>query len=146
MGAPLPEGAPRGLPPYLRRHLPEQPSAPPMNRDEQLREIQKRIALARGYTDLWDYGGRLLNGNEEEAVPRWPMDWCDAGVLWAELDATATGGAIMLETFPIDDLPYVFTAFDKRMQMAAMGEGASVEEAVSRAWCAWRGIDLSDLQ
>lgn len=128
-----------------------------MTRDEQLCELQKRIALARGYTDVrpatWRPGltdppleGILHADEGHTLVPRWPMDWCDAGVLVEEMDATSKGGAIMMESFPLEEAPYMFTAYNNRMQMVGKGEGLSVEEAIARAWCAWKGIDLSDIQ
>jgi len=117
-----------------------------MTRDEVLLEIQRRIAVRKGYTDLqrsppWSWGGPTtgltgtLHADEgPTVVPRWPQDWCDVCELVEEM--RAGGGTYALT-------PGIFSAYTPEGVYVA--EGSSDEEAIARCYCAWQGIDLSDL-
>lgn len=127
-----------------------------MTKDKQLREIQKRIAEARGYTDVRlsrvEYGGELLGVlHADEGVtmlPRWPQEWCDAGVLVEEMRAAATDGGGWCEWADLWEGtkwgPHAFQMHDGTVKHRAGGQ--TFAEAVARCWCVWRGIDLSDIQ
>lgn len=119
-----------------------------MSRHEVLREIQKRIAEAKGYRLQADYEGRWtgsLRHGPFELAPRWPMDWCDAGVLVEEMAAWehARSYDLMFRR----GVGYVFRLHrvEGRAESLFEGEGQHALEAISRCWCAWKGIDLSDL-
>jgi hypothetical protein len=127
-----------------------------VSKDEQLREIQKRIAQARGYTDVGPTlaqpgvasGARAylvgtLHGDEGPTIlPRWPWDWCDAAVLVEEMERypffweASRSGSI----HGVGQSVYRFAALP-----GMAGYGATLPEAISRCWCAWKGIDLSDI-
>jgi hypothetical protein len=127
-----------------------------MTRDETLRELQRRIALAKGYTGVyvafWADGrlaGTLHADEGPTLIPRWPWDWCAAGELVEEMQAacvhnTAVGfvkwtshghtGAHRFELHPAN-----------RAGTAFVGIGHTYQAAAARCWCAWKDIDLSGL-
>lgn len=129
-----------------------------MTRDEILLEIQRRIAEERGYTDLFAYGtapdfGRL-NGifHADEGptlVPRWPWDWDAAGELVKEMEADPLLYAYALEHDPKwvahKGHPFDFSFYGKSGDLDRFGRDFTAESAIARCWCAWKGIDLSDL-
>lgn len=136
-----------------------------MTKEEQLREIQKRIAEARGYTDVRDdeyhnveKDGRLtraltgvLHADEGlTLIPRWPMDWCDAGVLVEEFRSAPGSWGYNIDCEPrrnggVEGREYEVTVYGKGTGVF-FGTGDSAEEAIARCWCAFKGIDLSDIQ
>lgn len=123
-----------------------------MNKEERLREVQKRIAEARGYTDLRvgvDAVGReyeattnwltgVLHADEGHTrVPDWPQEWCDAGVLVEELEAAG----FWWDAHRL--APYLFH-FKATPDIVAVGQ--TLPEAIARCWAKWKDIDLSDIQ
>jgi hypothetical protein len=120
-----------------------------MTRDEYLHEVQRRIAEEKGYKHLQTHPGGSMSGvlHADEGstiVPRWPWGWCDAGVLVTEMEQYpfwwsahrsgsihGTGGLAPVYTFAA--LP------------GLSGLGNTLEESIARCWCAWKGVDLSDL-
>lgn len=131
-----------------------------MTKEEQLREIQKRIAEARGYTSFHMtemHDGTLprplalcgvLHVDEGSTlVPRWPQEWCDAGVLVAEMRAADARHAYRMDFHPRMPPEHVHRFVLQRTSDASAwaGAGRSDAEAIARCWCAWKGIDLSDL-
>lgn len=129
-----------------------------MTRDESLNELQRRIAERKGYKDVrWWYppggprhdGARMLlqgvlHADEGPTVlPRWPWDWCDAGVLMGEMEAAESVHSATLDYSR-------YTAHECRIwgegtTESYAGDGHTFAEAICRCWCAWRGVDLSDL-
>lgn len=144
-----------------------------MTRDEYLRELQRRIAVAKGYTDLRDsravqlraenvagpgnltiepiahtvLQGTLHTDEGPTRVPRWSWDWCEAGELVAEMTSDPYSRSYeCLWTGGYEDEAYQF-----RLHIASFGRGITsaqgwtAAEAIARCWCAWKGVDLSDL-
>jgi len=106
-----------------------------MTRDVTLREIQKRIAEAKGWGVPWgnDFGNLtgFLDG-EERTVPQWPQQWHRAGELLDEMTAADIAWTIRPQSGNIGTVQSTVCTEDAK-------------EATARCWCAWKGIDLSDL-
>lgn len=112
-------------------------------RDGMLLELQRRIADAKGWTALvYDVATDNLCGIEPEhthtwAAPKWAQHIADAWALLGEMAGPH-------DWWELTRLPnagdYVFIG-----RWMGTGEGWSEAEAIARAWCAWKGIDLSDL-
>jgi hypothetical protein len=135
-----------------------------MTTDEQLRDMQRRIALAKGYTVLRegvDAAGRSLGTTKNwltgtlhadegpTLIPCWPWDWCAAGALVEEMEAGGSVYGTFLDYNRHADngeLPYVYRFVGAASNDDYSGKGYSAAEAISRCWCAWKGIDLSDLE
>jgi hypothetical protein len=126
-----------------------------MTRDETLREVQRCIAEAKGYTDVRPYwrdtdalqGVSSTPTKGPTLIPRWPWDWCAAGELWAEmasgdyigfsLDHYAEGRAMGINAWQ---------AARYRKDGDHKGFAETPAEAIARCWLAWKGIDTSDLR
>jgi hypothetical protein len=140
-----------------------------MTRDETLRELQKRIAEAKGYTDVQEEPCVVLRMAQDDngdirahtrssarlqgtlhadegptLIPRWPWDWCAAGELVEEMRTDRDCGGYNIDYQPWDDGEVLFRYYTREGFKHA--RGATVEEAASRVWLAWKGVDLSDLQ
>ena len=133
-----------------------------MNRDDNLREIQRRITEAKGYTQItegvvavgveWPAASNWLSGtlHADEGptlIPRWPWDWCAAGDLVAEMraDSDYNGldvGEIQRQT---GFRCALWLAQDDGRDCEFSGKSSEPAEAIARCWCAWKGIDLSDM-
>jgi hypothetical protein len=121
-----------------------------LTRDEVLLEIQKRIAAERGYTHLGfsQATGTLCGALHEDEgltlVPRWPWEWDAAGKLLSEVNAAS--GCRGWRLLPSGGLPVLyFVEFLVADFPFPHAWGATETEAIGRCWCAWKGIDLSDL-
>lgn len=114
-----------------------------MTKGEVLREIQRRIAEAKGYRgvragDTPD--GALVHAVTPEIyhdLPRWPWEWSDAGALVEEMERDN----VWWDAHRVGPVTYHFKSSSRRM----VGVGATFAEAIARAWCAYKRVDLSDL-
>lgn len=128
-----------------------------MDRNEVLTEMQRRIAAAKGYTSLGlTPGTRELHGilHADEGptlVPRWPWDMADAWPLVMEMRQAPGCDGYQLEDFAYppnyaEGRPKEFRLwFEGKVSRPFEGRGNTEAEAIARCWCAWKGIDLSDI-
>jgi hypothetical protein len=120
-----------------------------MNREERLLEIQRRIALAKGYDELEmrdDTAGRLSGvlhpSGERVLVPRWPWDIDDARTLLGEIrNDWINPPGYRIETIQTERGPRV--RFALLYCIAGRRFDAETEpEAISLGWCMKRHLDI----
>jgi hypothetical protein len=123
-----------------------------MNREEQLLELQRRIALAKGYAGLkvqdntaGQFSGVLHADEGRVLVPRWPWDIDDARTL---LDEIHTGPV----NPPGYHINHIETENGPRVRFALLYCEAGLQfdaetepEAISLGWCFNHRVDTTGL-
>jgi hypothetical protein len=121
-----------------------------MTEQGRLSELQRRIAVARGWTDLVPHAAGMSGVRYPDEgiviVPRWPWDMADAWGLVDEMmqhpdTLNFTAGMF---TDPAD--PAYFDLDRWSGLGTCLATGATLSEAIAECWLKWFGVDVSDLQ